>query len=649
MVNQRQAGAVFVCLLAAVHVVGFLFPNSLTWGFHALGFLPFLALILYLLCVGVLLFSVNKGYSARVISIASEYMARNPDRFLVITSGVFVIAGVFLHVKAPLLGDGLYLVKNFFEASHGIAPLDLRNEPLSTLYFYGIMKVFEPATFEGFLNAFLIADLLLGIGFIINGFFIVRTLLSDREGRFLAFLFLLVVPYVQLFLGYVETYAALLFTLSLFVLLALRKLLQNRSFLLTVLAFLFMTLTHYSSALLFPSLIYLAYRELKTRGLRRVLIGLGVGILLILLLLMSINFDVANHMARVPHSHFLSWTRPTDQIESYSEAYTFFSLYHAIDLGNFLLLICSSPIMFTVLALLDDWRAIFRTHQTVFLLAAGLPAFLILISLKFDLGAAKDWDVLAPFGVLMALLGITLIWQTTSIDRVKLTTVVVGITLLNTLSFVVMNASTEPSLHRYKALLDVRTMSNLSYYTSTRDLALYFHQQHDSAGPVEAWEQYNHAFPEDVRGYKNIIQNLGSSQVDSIMRVYDRWLQTTPQDSLLRNEYSRFCLKIGNDKFAAGTFDDAARYYSNAVSVDSTYARAYNNLGSVFAQQGKRDTAMKLFQKAIELDSDYSDPYYNLGSVFEELGKRSKALDALRRAAALGNNAAKEHLQQQSK
>ncbi|MBI3765110.1 MAG: tetratricopeptide repeat protein, partial [Ignavibacteriales bacterium] len=63
----------------------------------------------------------------------------------------------------------------------------------------------------------------------------------------------------------------------------------------------------------------------------------------------------------------------------------------------------------------------------------------------------------------------------------------------------------------------------------------------------------------------------------------------------------------------------------------------------------KRDTAMKLFQKAIELDSDYSDPYYNLGSVFEELGKRSKALDALRRAAALGNNAAKEHLQQQSK
>jgi tetratricopeptide (TPR) repeat protein len=111
--------------------------------------------------------------------------------------------------------------------------------------------------------------------------------------------------------------------------------------------------------------------------------------------------------------------------------------------------------------------------------------------------------------------------------------------------------------------------------------------------------------------------------------------------------YARLCLDAGNDRYGSGLFTPARTYYERAITLDPTLDHAYNNLGSICAQEGEWDHAIVLFEQAIALDSTYSDPYYNLGSVYEDKGDRKTAIEFKKRAARLGNAAAQTVLQQQ--
>ena len=77
---------------------------------------------------------------------------------------------------------------------------------------------------------------------------------------------------------------------------------------------------------------------------------------------------------------------------------------------------------------------------------------------------------------------------------------------------------------------------------------------------------------------------------------------------------SRFRLDAGNERYSNGALTEAATFYENAIALDPYLERAYNNLGSIYAQQGDTPKAIQFFQQAIDIDSTYSDPYYNLGS-----------------------------------
>ncbi len=76
--------------------------------------------------------------------------------------------------------------------------------------------------------------------------------------------------------------------------------------------------------------------------------------------------------------------------------------------------------------------------------------------------------------------------------------------------------------------------------------------------------------------------------------------------------------------------------------------RAYNNLGSVYAQQKDLSRAIELFQKAISLDSSYSDAWYNLGMAYSDQGNRDTSRKFFRRAAALGNGPAREEVKKEN-
>ncbi|MBI4548692.1 MAG: tetratricopeptide repeat protein [Ignavibacteriae bacterium] len=645
--NPLRLAIVFSLFLVGLYIAGYFYPSGLHWGFHFLGFLPIHYVILYPFLIVATIFTINRCNIDTFIAAVSAIMERKPLRFLIIVIGVFVIAAYLLRVKAPLLGDSMYLAKNYSEASRGIEAVDPRNEPIATYYFYSFMDLFKVTTYKKFLDIFLIADLVLGIGFIIAVFISVRLLFSGATDRFLSFCSVLVLPYMQLFFGYVETYPVTLFGLSLYILVTILLLKRKIRFYVVAITFLLLTLVHYLTVLLLPSLLYLAYREAKNKNIKDVFLGFWLSLAGVILLLFAINFQIDQYYAHVPHKHYLPLVQPSDYVEIYSSAYTLFSAYHAIDLLNLLLLLCPTAFFLITGVLLAKKQSIVQSTINKFLLAAIVPVILFILVAKFDLGTARDWDIAAPYAYIISLLAVLVSLNEKHFSTMKTFTMIIVLSLMNSLIWFTLNATADSSINRYKALLDQRIFSQAAMYSGTLNLSLYYHQIKDIHGPIDLWNRYISIYPDDHKGYTNVMNNLkrrGGNTDQIIVETFDRWMQTYPNNAVVKQLFLNFSLDTGNRLYHEGKLMEAEAFYRRALSIDSTQAKPYNNLGSVYAERGEYRLAIDLFQKALSMDSLNTEAYYNLGQTYAEQGDTAKGVELFKRAAHLGNTQARDFL-----
>lgn len=103
-----------------------------------------------------------------------------------------------------------------------------------------------------------------------------------------------------------------------------------------------------------------------------------------------------------------------------------------------------------------------------------------------------------------------------------------------------------------------------------------------------------------------------------------------PQNALYRNAVGAVLLNIGR-------VPDAQVEFQKAVELDPTYADAFHNLGSSFAEQGKWEEAIGAYKKALA-QTIYASPqntYNNLGYAYWALDRRKEAEDAFRSALQL--------------
>ena len=75
----------------------------------------------------------------------------------------------------------------------------------------------------------------------------------------------------------------------------------------------------------------------------------------------------------------------------------------------------------------------------------------------------------------------------------------------------------------------------------------------------------------------------------------------------------------------SGDLDSALMFYQKAVSLDPSFAMAYNDLGVIFEMRSDTDRAEESYLKAIELDSSYLAAYSNLAYLYEKKGNLLKA------------------------
>jgi tetratricopeptide (TPR) repeat protein len=128
--------------------------------------------------------------------------------------------------------------------------------------------------------------------------------------------------------------------------------------------------------------------------------------------------------------------------------------------------------------------------------------------------------------------------------------------------------------------------------------------------------------------YEKAVKAESDGRWDEAMRYYQQAIALQPTLPEAHNNLGH--LYARQHQLAA-----AIEEFHAAVAAKPDYAIARNNLGSTYLMTGQEPLAVQEFLAALRLDRDYATPYYNLASVYARRGDVSQAMAFLRKAMAL--------------
>jgi tetratricopeptide (TPR) repeat protein len=110
--------------------------------------------------------------------------------------------------------------------------------------------------------------------------------------------------------------------------------------------------------------------------------------------------------------------------------------------------------------------------------------------------------------------------------------------------------------------------------------------------------------------------------------IFYRLATQNPQNPLYWNE-------LGIAHHNLSELDQALKCYQRAVKVDSHYADAQNNIGTIFYERKKYTKAIRAYKKAISMRDDFAPFYLNLGYAYFGQKDFQDSILAFRKALAI--------------
>ncbi len=648
--NTLLPVAIPAVILAGLNIYGFFFPGSLNWGFNVLGFLPPYVVGMYIVALMLIFFFYRHPAMTAAISKAAAYAETKPKLFLSLVIALFFIAAFLFKVQAPLLGDSFTFIKNFTDVFTGADQLGIWHEPLAMYFFYHIFNIFQSTTAHDIIQTFFWLDLIMGIGYIIVLFKITRELFEDAGTRLLVFLWVLLLPTTEFFFGYVEIYALTLLCLTVGMYLSILVLKERLSFIVLPPVYMLLLLIHQLNGLLGLALMYITIVQIMKKKWKPVAVGVSIAFVVLLAVLVSVDFTMNRIIEKGPITHFLSFGGDISMVDDYSQAFPVFSFFHGVELVNYLMVM--SPFAFVLLTyiVIADFRSFRKSSYLIFFGIISVAYLLLMCVAKIQQGMGNDWDVMGGYFVPVTIFAA--LWftqQRGDSGFIKnILTFIVLITGVHSFLWFSINSTIEPKIQRVQSFLDRRMVSHIGHYTISLHLSRYFDYRNDSLRQADIWERYTTFFPGDPRGYRNTLeylQELKRPEYAREARVYESWTAIDKSNEEIQRKYFDLCSKAGTFYFLKDSAGEALRFFEKAAALNPSSPFALNNYGSALARNGNALRAIEYFLAAIKADSTYSKAYYNLGMAYEDAGEKTKSIEALRHAARLNVREAREYLE----
>jgi tetratricopeptide (TPR) repeat protein len=568
-------------------------------------------------------------------------------RALLIAAKAAVAGAVFWIFRArhTLLGDGNVIVATLPSAEpfHPRAPLSAAIEWL----LYGMLSGSHAAPHAIARDAVALGSVLAGVLFVPCALLIATNLANlrpppaeppttRRAATWLLAAAILAQGYVQLFFGYVEHYTFLALALGVYLWLALRFLAGRSAFVAPACAAFVAVAFHLSAGIILPSLLFLAAIGIWDRARRRATLrdlavaGVALAVLAVFLGRLGQGYGFIGAFLGIGREAVFGGMQNRLQY--------MFSMQHLRDftqeqllVGPLGLALFLPAVYFVVRA---GWRRISRADGFwLFLGASFLGASWV--AGDSNLGYARNWDLLAPGGVVFTVAGLALFLR--ELDErgpekrgpeerglAAALVAAVAMSLYHTVPWIAVNASEERGLARIKTLPlggGREQMVAGNFYLRRGDLttARYWLEQ--------SFNAYDH----------NVSTCYLLGTVYSLQGETERALSVLEWGAELRPNDPDLRRRIVDTLTAAKRPADALPHVERLTGLPHATAADWARYGNVLATLGRRDEAAAAGEKALAMEStarrpQAADASLRLGELFAALGQHERALESYARA-----------------
>jgi len=656
-------------ITALLLLIGSLIPVYATWGFNIWGgHSPSFTLPLLLFSIILILSAAFKPIAIFYKNITQKLISiieRIPNllSFTIISIGMLCIFLLF-RSQAMVYGDGYlilqYLSQDVTADITGKNLLQFSSIMINRLLISGLTGMFDIT------NDFALA-IVNSIGGLV-GFWglycIAGKLAEDKATKYLIFFSALTSGATLLFFGYIENYTWLL-SLSLWTFyFALGYMHDNNGILPMLLSCLLTILWHAIAAYLIiivilAVLLKKSKQENKLFNIPNNYLMLIAGAVLFIFILI------------IQASNLLQIFVPIWPIAGNN--YWFLSPGHIIDMINLLLMIAPLGIIFIITSLFDKRSKIETKEKTATLLSwFAFLTFMIVFWVDPELGAPRDWDLLAIAGFPVSLWG-AYRFTKLSISTNKNLFLIVPV-------IIVMLLHLSPHIYeKHDSNLAVKRLDNLlwnsPHYQTDYDKGFRCLSWGMTLGKLlneyEISKKYFYRSLEADPTYASAYFNLGQTynfqhKTDSSEYFFEQAARLEPDNKI-------YMLKLADAKQKQKKFDEAlhcldicARLDPNNPSIFTTKGMILYGLGDIvnaveqfhvayrinpngFEENynlGSLNYATKLFEeayplliKANQIDPNYNDAYEYLIPVMLALGKDTEAAKTLQRYKSINPNA----------
>jgi tetratricopeptide (TPR) repeat protein len=573
------AAAATVILLVAPLVVGI--PGA--WGINHLMFLSPFAVGLVLLSA--LLVGLAVGRVERQ-SIWSERVCESAGAHALIALGAMVVFWL-CRSEVHFLGDGYTNIAVFGQGEGDLYKWTSYGSMLVVRSVQRMLGSLDRQTAE---QAFQIVSVISG-GIAVFGSLRVSTLIGGRvSGKALSAVTLLLSGSMLLSFGYAEFYPPLWACGALFFWVAVRFARSGMGLLWCWMALAATVAMHLQAAMLIPALLWLTFAETdKSTGAKRFtrthwMIAGGLAVLGLAAFVWLYTHKLAFEVMFLPP--FTGRPQSPD--------YALFSLKHAIDLANLVLLIWPGLLMLLALRW-SAGKAETQDSVSTFLAisSVGALAFPILVDPVF--GAGRDWDLLSfallP-GVLWLLRRVAV--SSAAVNSRQLA-VYTTLTLVSSVSYVAANVDARPASERFESLLGFYERKDRSGWSILAD---YYRESGRSRQASEAIAQMKERFPE-YDDLEEAYRLVNTHRYQEALPMARRLAEANPYNA-------DFLQILGNIEGKLGDLASAERLYGDAVALKPYNVGIRNEFGQLYITYGKLEEGLAVLKELRDFNPQLS-------------------------------------------